>query len=253
MRLSETIIRYLLAGDGDLGGMGSNKTPRGVLLNQTDQLYSRGETPLNHIHHAILCYAVGEKDVRPDRRNVRGVDIMPESIWNLAQRCWIKDPEDRPNASEVSSTISIILAERPEAAHSPVPLPTSPITCEDSMRRTQADDGGCRPFSSSRLRIPGTSACSDDSIALDASGTSDDSDPRLASVSSVGFDSGYGTYTTEPLITPLDDLGSPAAFQHHHCLAINAHVPGIKHDMMEKWTITSFDLEYGDTIGTGGL
>jgi hypothetical protein len=147
--------------------------------------------------------------------------MMPDSVWALAQRCWMKNPIDRPDASVVSSMIGLVLLEHPEAARSPVPLPTSQITVEDSMRRTQADVRGYPPFSLPQFSAPSTSVCYTSSISSDVSRAADESCPGMPSLSSAGFDSGYGTYVTEPLITPVDDLGSSDGPQHcHHSFSL---------------------------------
>ena len=46
------------------------------------------------------------RDVRPERPDDEDAPHLSDEIWELAEKCWVKEPKDRPTASAVCNTLS---------------------------------------------------------------------------------------------------------------------------------------------------
>ena len=77
------------------------------------------EIPLGHINYADFFELVVRQDVRPERPDDEDEDAsqLSDAVWELAERCWVKDPKLRPIASVVCDTLLHLL----EAAAIPQP------------------------------------------------------------------------------------------------------------------------------------
>lgn len=73
-----------------------------------DEIYTT-KTPLGHIAHGDFLELVVGQDVRPDRPNADESPKLCDDVWNLALRCWVKDPRLRPTADCICETISHLL------------------------------------------------------------------------------------------------------------------------------------------------
>jgi hypothetical protein len=47
--------------------------------------------------------------VRPDRPEEDECPRMNDGIWDLAERCWNKDPKARPTARQIHDTIQLLM------------------------------------------------------------------------------------------------------------------------------------------------
>jgi serine/threonine protein kinase len=67
------------------------------------------KTPLGHIEYRDFLELVVGQDMRPERPHARETPKLCDDAWNLARRCWVKDPLLRPTADGVCETISHLL------------------------------------------------------------------------------------------------------------------------------------------------
>src|SRR6202451_2161312 len=67
------------------------------------------EIPLGHISYADFFELVVRQDVRPERPDYEDAPQLSDAVWELAERCWVKDPKLRPTASAVCDTLSHLL------------------------------------------------------------------------------------------------------------------------------------------------
>ncbi|KAJ7439007.1 kinase-like domain-containing protein [Mycena galericulata] len=74
------------------------------------ELYS-GETPLINIEHSDFIKLVFQLEVRPDRPEIEDVPKLTDSLWNLAERCWLQAPKARPTAGEIHAVMVDIISE----------------------------------------------------------------------------------------------------------------------------------------------
>ncbi|KAJ7907038.1 kinase-like domain-containing protein, partial [Mycena leptocephala] len=58
------------------------------------ELYS-DETPLVNIAHTDFIELVFRLGVRPDRPEIEDVPRLTDSLWTLAEKCWLQDPKTR--------------------------------------------------------------------------------------------------------------------------------------------------------------
>lgn len=127
------------------------------------------ETPLGNVNQAHFLDLVVERNVRPERPDEDDGPQVPDTIWELAERCWVKDPKNRPTARTVCDTLSQILnnsgdIERPVVAPSPPqpiimpssapslhvqvkPSPARPPTPHTLTLRGQKSSARCAAFS----------------------------------------------------------------------------------------------------------
>lgn len=66
------------------------------------------EIPLNYIRSAGLDFVdlVVHRGVRPKRPDRDVAPQLSNQLWELAERCWVKDPRHRPTASVVCDTLN---------------------------------------------------------------------------------------------------------------------------------------------------
>lgn len=83
------------------------------------------DIPLGQIRvkYADFVELVVNRGVRPERPDAEEAPQLSDGIWNLAEKCWVKDPKQRPTANDVCDVLSHLLdipfLSRP-------PLDTSP-------------------------------------------------------------------------------------------------------------------------------
>lgn len=64
------------------------------------------DIPLGHLTYTDFIELVVRQDVRPDRPDEEDAPQLADSIWELAETCWLKDPKCRPTASTVYDILS---------------------------------------------------------------------------------------------------------------------------------------------------
>ncbi|TFK68136.1 kinase-like protein [Pluteus cervinus] len=104
------------------------------------ELYAE-DMPLGHVPYNDFIDLVVARDTRPERPDEDEAPALTDELWDIAERCWVKNPKERPTAAVVcddlqrcrdnnkhsSFVTSPISATAPGA--SPVnwrPLPTTP-------------------------------------------------------------------------------------------------------------------------------
>lgn len=70
------------------------------------------DTPLGHIAYADFLGLVVGEDVRPERPDEDDAPKLCDDIWELARKCWVKEPPLRPTAEGVCEIISHLLEAR---------------------------------------------------------------------------------------------------------------------------------------------
>jgi hypothetical protein len=63
------------------------------------------EVPLGLVAPSDFIELVVNQNVRPERPNLREAPQLSDSIWLLAQQCWVKDPHMRPSAISVCNAL----------------------------------------------------------------------------------------------------------------------------------------------------
>ena len=61
-----------------------------------------------------------KQDVRPERPDNEDVPKLSDGAWELAEKCWVKDPKSRPTASAVCDILSHLLAAITIAQPTPI-------------------------------------------------------------------------------------------------------------------------------------
>lgn len=85
------------------------------------------EIPLGHINHADFLPLVVERNVRPERPDGDNAPQLSDTIWELAKKCWVKDPKCRPSATAVCDTLSHLLSTSATARPASTPSFTLPV------------------------------------------------------------------------------------------------------------------------------
>ncbi|KAJ7219762.1 kinase-like domain-containing protein, partial [Mycena rebaudengoi] len=68
-----------------------------------------GEIPMSTIPYGDFIELVFRFGVRPDRPEEDECPRMNDGIWDLAERCWNKDPKARPTARQIHDTIQLLM------------------------------------------------------------------------------------------------------------------------------------------------
>ncbi|KAF7345299.1 Kinase-like protein [Mycena sanguinolenta] len=86
------------------------------------------ENPLATIHYGDFIELVFRLGVRPRRPEQDECPRMNDGIWDLAERCWNKDPNARPTARQIYDTIKNVLgySREPAALEQALPRRISP-------------------------------------------------------------------------------------------------------------------------------
>ncbi|KAJ7191761.1 kinase-like domain-containing protein, partial [Mycena pura] len=74
------------------------------------ELYS-DETPLVNVAHTDFIELVFRLGVRPDRPEIEDAPRLTDSLWNLAEKCWLQDPKARPIAGQIHALVVDIISE----------------------------------------------------------------------------------------------------------------------------------------------
>ncbi|KAJ7916249.1 kinase-like domain-containing protein [Mycena leptocephala] len=76
------------------------------------ELYT-GEIPMSAVPHNDFIELVFRLGVRPDRPDEDECPGLGDAIWDLAERCWDKDPKVRPTARQLHDEIKILITKGP--------------------------------------------------------------------------------------------------------------------------------------------
>ncbi|KAJ7873763.1 kinase-like protein, partial [Mycena leptocephala] len=68
------------------------------------ELYSH-EIPLVNVAHTNFIELVFRLGVRPDRPEIEDVPKLTDSLWTLAEKCWLQDPKARPTAGQIHALV----------------------------------------------------------------------------------------------------------------------------------------------------
>ena len=69
-----------------------------------------------------------QHNVRPERPDDEDAPQLSDAIWELAERCWVKNPKQRPTAGAVCDTISHLFNAATVTPPKPVSSPSCLIT-----------------------------------------------------------------------------------------------------------------------------
>jgi serine/threonine protein kinase len=67
------------------------------------------EIPLGHLSYVNFETLVVDRDVRPEQPDKREAPQMTDKTWDLATRCWVKDPHKRPTIDACCTTMGRLL------------------------------------------------------------------------------------------------------------------------------------------------
>ena len=70
---------------------------------------------------------VAKRDIRPDRPDDEDAPQLSDAIWELAKKCWVKDPKQRPTASVVCDLLSHLCDGAASSRPIPDPSPSHVI------------------------------------------------------------------------------------------------------------------------------
>jgi hypothetical protein len=76
------------------------------------------EVPLGNISSPDFIDLVVKHGIRPMRPRGRDAPHLSDSIWQIAEQCWINDPLQRPSARRLGSDLlylSVEYAQKPKA------------------------------------------------------------------------------------------------------------------------------------------
>ncbi|KAJ7671144.1 hypothetical protein B0H17DRAFT_1209097 [Mycena rosella] len=76
------------------------------------ELYT-DETPLVNIAHTDFIELVFRSGVRPERPDLEDVPKLTDSLWTLAEKCWLQDAKARPTAGQIHALVVDIISETP--------------------------------------------------------------------------------------------------------------------------------------------
>ena len=105
------------------------------------------ETPLGHIPVANFVQLVVDRNVRPERPSEDDVQCqgLSDDLWRIAESCWVKEANDRPNATTLCDEVERCLASHRE---SKVPSSSSSLLPE---LQTGSSAQVSQPISSSQF------------------------------------------------------------------------------------------------------
>ncbi|KAJ7761711.1 kinase-like domain-containing protein [Mycena metata] len=83
------------------------------------ELYT-DETPLFTVPYAELVDLVVHRGVRPERPDPGEGRAMQDELWELAEQCWVRDPLQRPTATQLHDTVTQMILPLPQPRTSPM-------------------------------------------------------------------------------------------------------------------------------------
>ncbi|KAJ7788428.1 kinase-like domain-containing protein [Mycena olivaceomarginata] len=103
------------------------------------ELYTN-EIPLFSVPYADLVDLVVQRGGRPERPEPGEGRPIPQEVWELAERCWVAHPHERPTATQIHDAIEHMVSYRPkESGAEPTPnhLSTRGENLEDIKTRAR--------------------------------------------------------------------------------------------------------------------
>jgi hypothetical protein len=79
--------------------------------------------PYNDFIELILKF--GARPQRPEEDEFPG---LSDGIWELAERCWDKDPKARPSATQIHDAIQLLMMDLPKTIPASSLLPSTNST-----------------------------------------------------------------------------------------------------------------------------
>ena len=67
------------------------------------------EIPLGHLNSSSFVELVVQQYVRPERPDHEDAPQLSDEAWDLAEKCWVKNPPSRPTANTVCDILSHVL------------------------------------------------------------------------------------------------------------------------------------------------
>ena len=67
------------------------------------------EVPLGNVVYSDFIELVVKHDARPERPDDEEAPTLSDAIWEVAEKCWVKDPRKRPTASATCDIVSRLL------------------------------------------------------------------------------------------------------------------------------------------------
>jgi WD40 repeat protein len=77
-------------------------------LNKLKQIFSN-EIPWGELNFSQFVELVVRQDIRPERPDDEDAPQLSDALWELAEKCWVKNPKLRPTSSVVCDTLSHLL------------------------------------------------------------------------------------------------------------------------------------------------
>ncbi|KAJ7456037.1 kinase-like domain-containing protein [Mycena galericulata] len=77
------------------------------------ELYT-GEIPMSTIPYSDFIELIFKFGVRPQRPEEDEFPRLSDGIWDLAERCWDKDPKARPSATQIHDTLQLLMTDLPK-------------------------------------------------------------------------------------------------------------------------------------------
>src|SRR6202042_3700273 len=68
---------------------------------------------LSHLTFPDFLELVVRQNVRPERPDNEDAPHLSDAVWEHAERCWVKNPKERPTAISLCETIADILPHQP--------------------------------------------------------------------------------------------------------------------------------------------
>ncbi|KAJ7705640.1 hypothetical protein B0H16DRAFT_1439476 [Mycena metata] len=107
------------------------------------ELYT-DELPLANIDHTDFIELVFRLGVRPTRPDTDDVPKLTDSLWTLAEKCWLQDAKSRPTAGQIHALITDVIRE------------TSAESPEEHLRKMP--EGLSGTLNTDHLEMPSASA-----------------------------------------------------------------------------------------------
>ena len=82
------------------------------------------EVPLGNVVYSDFIELVVKHDARPERPDDEEAPTLSDGIWEVAEKCWVKDPRKRPTASATCDIVSRLLRTNVPPTSSNPELPT---------------------------------------------------------------------------------------------------------------------------------
>jgi serine/threonine protein kinase len=102
------------------------------------------EVPLGHLSFMEVETLVVERNIRPEQPDGDEAPQMTDDTWDLAERCWVKDPHARPNVGAVCNIMKLFLevSQAAQPKEREQLFQESSIGCSEQEKNPQAGTNG---------------------------------------------------------------------------------------------------------------